>query len=280
MTPCARGLGRSDGIITVMSVSSYRLAGMDCSAEEQIVRMTLSSIDGVEAVAVDLEMRTVTVTYDGDPLLIADVLDSLDMDMTCLEQPINASAGPDEALERRVLVIALVINAGLFIAEFAAGLISRSMGLLADSLDMLTDATVYTLSLVAVGGSSVEKRRLATASGFLQLGLAFVGLFEVGRRFLTGADAPDYGMMVAVSLVALAGNTVTILVLRRAKSPEAHFQASWIFTANDIKVNALVIASAIIVALTGNATADLLVGAAIFAIVANGARRILRLARS
>jgi Co/Zn/Cd efflux system component len=263
-----------------MSVSSYRLAGMDCSAEEQIVRMTLSSIDGVEGVAVDLEMRTVTVTYDGDPLLIADVLDSLDMDMTRLEQPLNASAGPDEALERRVLVIALVINAGLFIAEFAAGLISRSMGLLADSLDMLADATVYTLSLVAVGGSSVEKRRLATASGFLQLGLAFVGLFEVGRRFLTGADAPDYGMMVAVSLVALAGNTVTILVLRRAKSPEAHFQASWIFTANDIKVNALVIASAIIVALTGNATADLVVGAAIFAIVANGARRILRLARS
>ena len=86
--------------------------------------------------------------------------------------------------------------------------------------------------------------------------------------------------MITISFVALAANTATILVLRRAKSPEAHFQASWIFTANDIKANVLVIASAIVVALTGNAAADLVAGAVIFVIVANGARRILKLART
>ena len=85
--------------------------------------------------------------------------------------------------------------------------------------------------------------------------------------------------MIAVSLFALAGNIATILILRRAKSTEVHIQASWIFTANDIKVNGLVILSAIIVAITSNPTADLLAGAAIFLIVANGSRRILKLAR-
>ena len=253
---------------------------MDCSAEEQIVRMALSDLDTVEAVAVDLEARTVTVTHRGYPQAVTDTLDSLDLDMTLLEHP-EAAPGPvDENLERRVLAIALAINAALFVIEFAAGLISRSMGLLADSLDMLADATVYALSLFAVGGSALRKKRLAAMSGYFQLGLAFLGLFEVARRFLTGADAPDYSTMITISLVALAGNTATILVLRRAKSPEAHFQASWIFTANDIKVNALVIVSAIIVALTGNAAADLVVGAAIFVIVANGARRILTIART
>ncbi|NND03287.1 MAG: cation transporter, partial [Acidimicrobiia bacterium] len=81
-------------------------------------------------------------------------------------------------------------------------------------------------------------------------------------------------------LLALAANTATLIILRRAKNPEAHFQASWIFTANDIKVNGLVIVSAVIVAITNNPTADLLAGAAIFIIVANGARRILNLART
>ncbi len=53
----------------------------------------------------------------------------------------------------------------------------------------------------------------------------------------------------------------------------------WIFTANDIKVNTLVIVAAIAVAITDHPAPDLLTGAAIFLIVANGARRILALAR-
>jgi Co/Zn/Cd efflux system component len=153
------------------------------------------------------------------------------------------------------------------------------MGLVADSLDMLADASVYALSLVAVGGSTLRKKHLAATSGYLQLGLAAFGLIEVARRFLTDEPLPDARMMIVVSLIALAGNIATLLILTRARSPEAHIQASWIFTANDIKVNTLVIVAAIIVAITNNPAADLIAGAAIFIIVANGARRILAIAR-
>ena len=38
--------------------------------------------------------------------------------------------------ERRILIIVLLINAGMFVAEFSAGLVSGSTALLADSLDM------------------------------------------------------------------------------------------------------------------------------------------------
>ena len=265
-----------------MQVSSFRLERMDCSAEEQLVRMALDSVEGVHAMEFDLDGRTVTVTHDTDGAFVASALEALDLKMTPLSEVAvtSDSERPDEATERRVLAIALVINAALFVAEFVAGVVSRSMGLLADSLDMLADASVYALSVVAVGGSTPRKKRLAATSGYLQLGLAFFGLFEVARRFVVGEEAPDARMMIIVSLVALAGNVATMLILRRARSPEAHFQASWIFTANDIKVNGLVIISAIIVALTSNATADLIAGAAIFIIVANGARRILRLAHA
>jgi Co/Zn/Cd efflux system component len=70
-----------------------------------------------------------------------------------------------------------------------------------------------------------------------------------------------------------------LIVLHRVRSGEVHLQASWIFTANDIKVNALVIAAAIGVSLTDSAVPDLIAGAVIFVVVANGARRILGLSR-
>ena len=265
----------------VMRTTVFRVAGMDCAAEEQLVRMRLDGVEGIEAVMVDLDGRTVAVRHSGDAALIEEALDGLDLDTTRVDG-IGASIGAAPAVvsvERRVLLAALAINAVFFVAEFAAGLIAQSMGLLGDSLDMLADASVYGLSLMAVSRSSAHKKRLAAGSGYLQFGLAVVGLVEVTRRFLTNETLPDVRTMVVVSLLALAANAVTLVILRRAKSPEAHFQASWIFTANDIKVNALVIVSAVIVAVTTSPIPDLLAGAAIFLIVANGARRILRLAR-
>ena len=56
----------------------------------------------------------------------------------------------DETTLRRFHV---VINAIFFVGELTAGFLSGSMGLVADSLDMLADALVYSLSLAAVGGS-------------------------------------------------------------------------------------------------------------------------------
>ena len=245
------------------------------------MRMALDGIKGVDAFEVNLDERTVTVIHDTDGATIQSALEGLNLKMTLLSEVTTATNSvPDEATERRVLAVSLVINATLFAAEFVAGVVSRSMGLLADSLDMLADASVYALSLVAVGGSTLRKKRLAATSGYLQLGLALFGLVEVARRFIVHEEAPDARIMIFVSLIALAGNIATMLILRKAKSPEAHFQASWIFTANDVKANGIVIASAIIVAITGNSAADLIAGAAIFIVVANGARRILKLAHA
>lgn len=153
------------------------------------------------------------------------------------------------------------------------------MGVIADALDMGADASVYALSLAAVGTAATRKKRLARTSGYLQFGLATIGLCEVVRRFFAGNQLPDPTSMIVISTLALVGNIVTLIVLHRVRSGEAHLQASWIFTANDIKVNALVIAAAIGVGLTDSAIPDLLAGGIIFVVVANGARRILTISR-
>ena len=56
------------------------------------------------------------------------------------------------------------------------------MGLIVDGFDMGGDASVYALSLAAVGSSTLRKNRLARTSGYLQVGLAVIGLIEVVRR--------------------------------------------------------------------------------------------------
>src|SRR3546814_8726353 len=67
----------------------------------------------------------------------------------------------DSRRERNALIVALVINAGFFVGELTVGLISRSMGLVADALDMGADASVYVLSLAAVGTVAARKKQLA-----------------------------------------------------------------------------------------------------------------------
>jgi Co/Zn/Cd efflux system component len=263
-----------------MPRSTFYIEGMDCAAEEQLVRMRLEGEPGVERLAFDLPARRLTVVHIGDVGAVRAALESLNLG--ALE--IETVEGDDDdeprvSDERRPLVWAFAINAALFVGELVAGLVAGSMGLVADALDMLADALVYGLSLGAVGRAPGQKKRVARWSGYLQLGLAVFGLVEVVRRLIGAEEAPDVATMVLVSAVALLGNVVTLIVLRRAPRGEAHVDASWIFTSNDVKVNLLVMAAGGLVWAMASPVPDLVAGALIFLIVANGARRILTLAR-
>lgn len=82
---------------------------------------------------------------------------------------LGVSSGPhvagsqtvDRGVARRALRTALVLNATMFVVDVVAGLTARSSGLLADGVDMLSDAIVYGLSLMAMSRSHTFKRRTA-----------------------------------------------------------------------------------------------------------------------
>ena len=160
-------------------------------------------------------------------------LDTLDLDASHLGDGGTITPQSDPGRERAGLRIALAINAAFFVAELTFGILSRSMGLIADGLDMGADASVYALSLAAVGATTTRKNRLARTSGYLQLGLAIIGLIEVVRRAVIDSEPPDTATMITIASLALAGNIATIVVLHRIKTDEAHLQASWILTANE-----------------------------------------------
>ncbi|MDX1342707.1 MAG: cation transporter, partial [Reinekea sp.] len=87
-----------------------------------------------------------------------------------------------ESLERKTLLVLLAINGFMFATEFVLGWFAQSTGLIADSLDMLADATVYGLSLYAVGKGITKQVNAARLSGYLQILLGVGVLFEVLRR--------------------------------------------------------------------------------------------------
>ena len=80
----------------------------------------------------------------------------------------------DDPRQRRTLWIALALNAAMAVVGFAIGWVAQSTGVLADALDMLSDATAYAIGLLAIGRSALFKRRAAQLSGTV---LLVLGLF-------------------------------------------------------------------------------------------------------
>jgi Co/Zn/Cd efflux system component len=180
-----------------------------------------------------------------------------------------------DALERRTLWTLLAINASMFVVEAVAGWLGESTGLLADSLDMLADATVYGIGLYAVGRPLIAKARAAFASGVMQIVLGIGVLGDVARRFLVGSD-PISTLMIAVGAVALVANVTSLLLIAKHRQGGVHMRASWIFSKNDVIANLGIIFSGALVIVLGSRFPDLVIGAAIATIVIRGGLEILR----
>jgi len=163
----------------------------------------------------------------------------------------------------------------MFVVEAVAGWLGESSGLIADSLDMLADATVYGIGLYAVGRPLMAKARAAFASGVSQIALGIGVLGDVARRFLVGSD-PISALMIAVGAVALVANVTCLLLIAKHRQGGVHMRASWIFSKNDVIANLGVIFSGALVIVLGSRFPDLVIGAAIATIVIRGGFEILR----
>lgn len=254
---------------------------MDCPSEEQMIRMKLDGLNNIHTLEFDIPNRMLHVFHTGSNNEIFQKLSTLKLDTTIFEtKSVNIESIAQSATgERKILWIVLMINFSFFVLELITGFISRSLGLVADSLDMLADSIVYGLALLAVGSTLLVKKRVAKWAGYLQLTLALFGFAEVLRRFTGLEQLPDFRIMIIVSILALAANALSLWLLQKNNSKEAHMQASIIFTSNDIIINLGVIVAALLVNWLNSSIPDLVIGTVVFLIVTRGAYRILQLAK-
>jgi cation diffusion facilitator family transporter len=154
------------------------------------------------------------------------------------------------------------INAGMFLAEFTAGLLIGSTALLGDSLDMLGDALVYGFSLYALGRSLRWRNGAALLKG---LGMAGFGLAVLAHALfqLAHGAAPAGGPMAAVAALAMAANAICFALLYRHRAADLNMRSTWLCSRNDLIANAGVLLAAAGVHATGSSWPDILVGIAI-----------------
>jgi len=186
----------------------------------------------------------------------------------------------DEAaeLERKTLWTLLAINGAMFLIEAVAGWWGESTGLVADSLDMLADASVYGIALYAVGRSRRLQANAATASGVLQVVLGLGVIIEVARRYFYLSE-PVSVLIIGVGLLALVANIACLMLIAKHREGGIHMRASWIFSTNDVIANLGVIVSGVLVMYLGSRVPDLIIGALIAIVVIRGGMQILREAK-
>lgn len=261
--------------------SVFRIPGMDCPAEEQMLRLRLADAP-IASLDFDLPGRTLVIHHSGNAAELlrrmtplgygADLEESrvLQADDTLVVAP------TDDAAQVRVLWLLLAINATMFIVEMIAGWWAGSSGLISDAADMFADAAVYGASLYAVGRSTKHKLSAAKLAGLLQLTLALSAITETGRRVVAGSS-PEGTVMIGISLLALLANVACLVLISGHRTGGVHMRASYIFSANDVLANSGVIVAGFLVAWTASPLPDWIIGFGIGTMVLVAAIRILRL---
>ena len=121
---------------------------------------------------------------------------------------------------RRVLWIALAVNAGMFLVEGISGLMGASVSLQADALDFLGDAANYGLGLAVLGLTLTHR---ATAALIKGVSMGLFGLWVVGAALynIVVQSVPSPAVMGVVGFLALAANLGVALMLYRHRRATA-----------------------------------------------------------
>lgn len=264
-----------------MQKTLFKISKMDCPSEENLIRMKLDGLSSIKHLDFDIANRVLTVYHLGDLKTIEDLINELKLGAKFISsEETNQTVFNENKNQSKLLWTVLIINFLFFVIEMSTGLISKSMGLVADSLDMLADSFVYGISLFAVGGSLIKKKKIAKMAGYFQIVLAIIGFVEVLRRFFKAENLPDFKTMIIISVLALIANGICLYILQKSKSKEeAHMKASMIFTSNDIIINLGVITAGILVNILNSNKPDLIIGTIVFILVIQGAYRILKLSK-
>lgn len=184
------------------------------------------------------------------------------------------------------LLVIISFNLILMAAEIIGGLVSGSLALLSDAGHMLTDTTALLISYVAIfiaikgasGRNTFGWKRAevlaALFNGALLAALAGAILYESALRFARPVEIKTT-VMLAVAIVGLVGNAVGVLLLRRERSHNINIKGAYLHIMGDLLSSVGVIASALIIRLTGLYFIDSALGLVIAAVIVRNSARLI-----
>ncbi|HEU4543994.1 MAG TPA: cation diffusion facilitator family transporter [Jiangellaceae bacterium] len=176
---------------------------------------------------------------------------------------------------RRRMVAVLCIIGAIAVVQVVGAALSGSLALLADAGHGLTDGIGVALALLATiaGARPPSDRRTfgfqrleilaALANGLVVGVVAVLILISAVRRLIEPAEI-ESGVMLAAAAVGLAGNVVSLFVLRHGQRESLNVRGAYLEVLGDTLSSAAVIAAALIIIASGwtrvDAIASILIG--------------------
>jgi Co/Zn/Cd efflux system component len=196
----------------------------------------------------------------------------------CHHEPPPPSKGAPPPGYRRVLWIALLVNALMFGVEIVAGLKSGSVSLLADAIDFFGDAGNYGLTLAVLSLGITWRAGAALVKAGSMLGF---GLLVIGRAVWSASQGvvPEPLTMGVVGGLALAANLGVTALLYAFREGDANMRGVWLCTRNDAISNIAVMLAALGVFGTATAWPDLAVAAVMASLAITSGWAVMRQAR-
>lgn len=167
---------------------------------------------------------------------------------------------------RRILWIALIVNAAMFFVEIIFSVQADSVALLADSIDFLGDAGNYAISLWVLAMSVHARAKASLLKAAFMAVFGIVVLVNAVMNVISGV-IPNAQTMTLIGFLALAANVGVAILLYAYRNGDSNMRSVWLCTRNDALGNVAVIIAALGVFGTGTAWPDLIV-AIIMAVLA------------
>ena len=200
------------------------------------------------------------------------------MSAHCCDHDHGSPSGHVPPGYRRVLWIALFVNALMFLVEIGAGVASGSVALLADAIDFFADAANYGISIAVLAMGALARSRAAMFKAATMTAFAAIVLARA-VWVATAGEPPEPVTMGVVGTLALAANVGVAMLLYAFRDGDANMRSVWLCTRNDAIGNVAVLVAAVGVFGTGTAWPDLAVAAIMAGLAFSAGWSVLRQAR-
>jgi cobalt-zinc-cadmium efflux system protein len=189
--------------------------------------------------------------------------------------------------DSRRLVTVLVLSLAVFVIELAGGLAANSLALLADAGHVVADVGGMLVVLVAIwiGGRPASRERtfgylrLEILAAVVNAGLLFAVaafiLYEAWRRLSEPPEVAS-GLMLAVAIVGLAVNAISLWLLRDAQARSLSLRGAYLEVLGDLAGSGATVVAALVIAATGLVGADIVASVLIALLILPRTWRLLR----
>ncbi len=194
--------------------------------------------------------------------------------------------GRDTADGRR-LIAALAVISVFMVVEFAGGILSGSLALIADASHMMTDAVALALAASAHwlsmrpadGQLHFGYRRFQVLAAFVN-GIALVVLmvwivWEAIRRSINPVEV-SWQPMLIIAVLGLIANVIAFKLLHGSASQNINVRGAMLHVIGDLLGSIAAVIAAVVIALSGWTRIDPLLSILVAALIGFSAYRLLR----